>query len=694
MTEETSINSTSYEIRRYCTPSSITASHSAKRRVSAVRKKFLSQPLTYKTLLEDQERQVLTNGLKQQTAANRATALRKFMAANNLSIDDVVGSEMRMGHPEALERFLTKLRDEGKSSRAISNTRCAFRPWKEAVVVYDTMQAIDSQKNTPFVEALKSLFFEKNIALVAKQSGVPKGMLYGWLNGKVPRASNVKHISRLESFFAIERNSLVEISGAKIFGNLIKSGVGESAPIEYRNIVSQVTRNFRRLSPGASSPLRKQWSDFLIYKTSATLGGKDGALNVRVNGKKRTRRGKWRFSPCPLTYKSDKNWWAFLPTEDPVTGEVNFLEVASARMNWGKTSSYLGWLRLDKNEGGAGMEAGLVETLAWLAHPEFIEKYLDWMKGRLKSRNRGATQFLAFIASLVRPKAGYLRQCPELAETLPENYRWVSWDEMCDATFELTEDLVSAYDDELRVSRDSFEPIMHILQLPQPMDAMVDMIQRMRANRPIANPMAEAVWGRDMVLIKILCSNPLRRRNLAYLTWREDNTGELHQRSDGSWWIKIHKTKFKNTRGAAGAQEYYECQVNQSAWSDIERYVRIYRPKLLRAPSDLFFVTSHAGPYKSKKPQSEVKTVPWIDLSKRVSELTARYLYKCPGIGCHAFRHIVATSILKAPGGDFKTAALVLYDKAVTVEKHYAFLTANQGGERMSELLKSSFSRM
>lgn len=49
------------------------------------------------------------------------------------------------------------------------------------------------------------------------------------------------------------------------------------------------------------------------------------------------------------------------------------------------------------------------------------------------------------------------------------------------------------------------------------------------------------------------------------------------------------------------------------------------------------------------------------------------------------FRHIVATAILKASGGDFKTAALVLYDRVATVEKHYAFLTANEGGERMSE---------
>lgn len=263
---------------------------------------------------------------------------------------------------------------------------------------------------------------------------------------------------------------------------------------------------------------------------------------------------------------------------------------------------------------------------------------------------------------------------------------------MCDETFELTQDLVAAYDDELQVSRDSFEPIMHILQLPQPMDAVADMIQRMRADRPITNAKAEAVWGRDLVLIKVLASNPLRGRNLAHMTWRADNTGELHQREDKSWWMKIHKSKFKNTRGAAGDREYYECQINSSAWPDIEKYIRLHRTKLMRGPTDLFFVTSHTGPNSRNKIDELPK--PWVDLGGRVKELTARYLYRCAGVGCHSFRHIVATSILKAPGGDFKTAALVLYDRIATVEKHYAFLTASVGGDRMSELLASSFRRM
>jgi integrase len=691
MPKEKSTKSTSYKIFRYFTPSSIPAEQTAKNKSAAARKRYMIEPLTYKSLLEAQDGKLRMEGLNPQTAANRATALRKFMASNFLHLDDVVGSEMRMNHPSALERFVANMRADGKSTRAISNTLSALRHWKQAVVQHDIVTAQTAERASPFVEALRSVLNGQNVALVARQATIPKDMLYGWLRGKLPRAANVKYISRLETFFGLERHSLIQLSGAKPIGRMVAGGGGETKPIVFRNLMGEITRTVFRVKPGPDSPLRAQWGDFLIYKTAATLSTGSGN-NVRSGGKKRTRRGKWRVSPCPLTAQTDNNWWAFLPVIDATTGNETLKEVASAKINWSKVSAYLGWLRLDPEVGGMGLPPHQVETFGWLAHPEFLERYLDWTKDRVKARNKGALQFLAFVGSLVRPEAGYLRQTPEFAETLPEQYRWANWSHMCDETFELTQQLVAAYDDELQVSRDSFEPIMHILQLPQPMDAIADMIQRMRAARPIGNPKDEAVWARDLVLIKLLASNPVRSRNLAHMTWRADNTGELHQRDDKSWWLKIHRTKFKNTRGAAGDREFYECQVNPSAWTDIEKYIRLHRPILMRGPTDLFFLTAHNGYCRNTNPDSRPR--PWVDLGGRVHELTARYLYRCAGVGCHSFRHIVATSILKAPGGDFKTAALVLYDRIATVEKHYAFLTASVGGDRMAELLASSFRRM
>ncbi|AHI63788.1 hypothetical protein BTL_816 [Burkholderia thailandensis H0587] len=652
--------SASYRICRYFTPSSLTASQTSSVRERALGSR-MAVPLTYRIMLDDHARKVQLENRNEQTAANRVSALRAFLRANCLTEDDVVGDEMRMRYPEALERFVAALQAVGRSARNITNTRSALRPWKEFVIEHDTRVAIDQGDGTPFMQALKSVLDDQSVARVARDAAVPKGMLWGWLRGKTPRASNARYLLRLETYFGLERNSLLNLSGMKVSGHKVAVG-GPPTPIPYNEMVGKLTKVAFRYKPAEESPLRGQWMEYLRYKTAA------------VPLYRRTERGQWRFSPCPLTPETAANWWAFYKGQ----------EVASARIAWMKTSAYFGWLTMPSHQGGIGLAEEAVQTLAWLAVPDYLEAFLDWTRSRIGKRNQSVNQFLAFVASLVRPRFGYLRQRPEFRSTLPSTYQDLDWEVMCERQFELTQQLVSGYRHEIEVSRDSFEPIRHFIELPQPMDAVVDMIQRMRGDRPIGLPRREAVWARDMMLIKILASNPLRRRNLAHLTWRADNTGELYQRLDKSWWIRIQKTKFKNRRGAAG-EHNYDCMVQPSCWRDIERYLFICRPTLLRAPTDLVFLTQKRG---------ENGHVPWADLSKRVYELTGKYLPRCAGISAHAFRHLVATSILKADGGDYKTAALVLNDRTQTVEKHYAGLRSNDGAERMGTLLKSQFNRM
>jgi hypothetical protein len=569
---------------------------------------------------------------------------------------------MRMKYPEAADRLIKLLEDEGRSARAISNTRAAFRPWRDAVVEYDTALALATDKGTPFVQALKGVMGDLPVKRVAKQAGVPKDMLRGWLLGKQPRPISTKYLMRVEAFFGLEQASLIALAGVKPRGWRAQLG-GPSVPNFYNQTVSGLARVQYCCKPNPDSPLRAQWYDFVKYKTSA------------VTTLKRTKRGKWRFSPCPLASETDCNWWAFLDGK----------EVASTRLAWHRTSSLLGWLALGQERGGKGMALESVQTLAWLAVPEFLEEYLDWCKARLGKRNQGTKQFLAFVASVVRPHFGYLWQRPEMLDTLPCGYAHQDWRSMCEQQFSLTEQLVSAYNDEIEVSRDSFESIRMLVELPQPMEAVVDMIQRMRADRPVGKPSLETIWARDLAVVKLLLSNPLRMRNLAHLTWREDNSGDLYQRADKSWWIRIPKTKFKNRAGAAG-DSIYDCEVHPSAWRDLERYLFVFRPKLLKSPTDLVFLV--------RLQEGSTSHRPWSGLSAMIYERTAKYIPKCSGFRAHAFRHIVATSILKADGGTHKIAARVLNDRVATVEKHYDGLTSNDGAREMGRLLEAQFSRM
>jgi site-specific recombinase XerD len=619
-------------------------------------------PLTYQRLLDQQERNVHQLQLNEQTAANRATALRIFLRTNALHVEDIVGNEMRVGYTAALQRMAQALASEGRSTRSVSNTRSALRAFREAVVEHDTNQALSMEQATPFVNALKSVLGDLPPKRVARQLRIPYDMLRGWLFGKQPRPSNIRHLAALESFFGLQRDSLIALSGAK-YRNLRAQRSEVATTIEYNKTVHVLTQHAYCCKPEPGSQLQLQWLDFLRYKTAA------------VPRFRRGRNGKWRFSPCPSMKASSKNWWAFLDGK----------EIASAKMAWYRFSSYIGWLQLPPEQGGKGFPPEKAQSIAWLVVPDYIEDYLNWWKSKIGKRNRGTTMFIALIATVVQPRFGYLRQRNDMMATLPAEYHSEEWESLCERQFTLTEQLTSAFEGEIEVSRDSFEPIRNIIALPQPMEAATDMVQRMRADRPIASPGKEVIWARDIALVKLLLSNPLRRSNIAHLTWRADNTGELYQRADKSWWIRIAKTKFKNTRGAAG-DSVYDVQLQETAWRDIERYIFEFRPKLIKYPTDLVFL--------SRLMPESTEHKPWFEFSRTVYRLTIRYIPQCTGFGAHAFRHIVATSILKAPGGTHKTAAKILNDRVATVERHYDGLTSNDGAEEMGRLLGHCFNRM
>ena len=143
--------STAYSARRYFVPSAIPASQPGKSKRVRVRKHYLNTPLTYKIMLDDQARLVEQKLMSPRTAANRATALRGFLKSNCLCEDDIVGLEMRRLHPEACERYVQHMQQDERTSRNISNSLSALRPWKDAVIVHDTAKALESQKPTPFM---------------------------------------------------------------------------------------------------------------------------------------------------------------------------------------------------------------------------------------------------------------------------------------------------------------------------------------------------------------------------------------------------------------------------------------------------------------------------------------------------------------------------------------------------------------
>jgi hypothetical protein len=75
-------------------------------------------------------------------------------------------------------------------------------------------------------------------------------------------------------------------------------------------------------------------------------------------------------------------------------------EVASAQAGWGKVSSYLGWLQLSVEDGGAGLPESELHTLAWIAVPDYLVQYLEWRK------KRAGGSHTTFVPELMETRVG------------------------------------------------------------------------------------------------------------------------------------------------------------------------------------------------------------------------------------------------------------------------------------------------
>jgi hypothetical protein len=675
--------STSSANCRYFVPSLLLASQVTKGGKKARKKTLKPAALTYLELIQAQEAHVARGSMNKQTAANRATALRLFLRSQSLLPEDAVGDEMRIGYALADARFAETLRADGRSSRSISNLRAALKPWRISVAEDDTYRAQSSDYMTPFQKAITELVAQHPVKTFARKLGVPAFLIRTWMKGGRPLPSSAPHIRRLESFFGMERESLVLLSGIQN-GKWTKPSVGQAAPNAYRArlAVNRKLRYVLRVSP--DSPLAEEWSILIRYKTDP------------VPFLKRLTRGTWTFSPHKLVARPSE-WFAF----------EGGREVPSAGKCWGNIASFYGWLSLSKENGGLGMPTDALQTLAWLAIPDYTDAYLRWRMQRSGDKmTQGMLEILAVMTWMVRPDDGYLYQQSFFQQRLPEKYRAENWQALCARQYEHCQRLQAFWKDKAAISRNSFDSVRAVIDSPEPLEEIADMVQRMRNDRPRGDLKAEAIWARDILIIKLLTSNPLRMRNVITLTWNESNVdgyrpdqeGSVYKRVDGSWWISIGRLLFKN-RGASLRD--YDSPIHESVWPDLERYLFKYRPLLLRWPTDLLILTKTRDPErrltsKGKPYKQEIvhEHRPYRYIGNQVAKLTARYLRNSDGSRMHAFRNIVTTAILKAEGGDIKTAALVLHDKETTVEKHYSGMRSGDGNKRMGELLNKSFKRM
>lgn len=591
-----------------------------------------------------------------QVLANLSTALGAFQRQFGLTDASPVGRELSIGFIPALQTHLQALNEAGLAAQTLKDRKSRLRRWKKLADELYLLHSDSNGNRSLFQAVLQGLLHGRGSLLeIATQAQVSKTSLGRWLNGVLPTRRAIPSLRRLEQLLAVPNGTLTDtvlIRGAFPIGDAVAC-----KPIAYRErLRKQSAMPYHLHVMDVSDSLRDEWTAFVAYKTSlATTAARHA-------------NGVWRLRPVSTCSQSMISW-ATRVGEDSVA--------PTASIVWGYVSSYLGWLTLPRDKGGRGIPLENVQTLSWLTRVDEIVAYVNWQIGRAgRLMHGGIASFLNLVLSLANPTTGYLRHNPH---PLPGTGDWAA---ACTKVFDVAKMLKAQATRQDKQSRDPFAPIEHIIALTNPFDGVIRMIEKMRLDRPTPGTVEEAIWARDILLIRLLARYPLRALNIKNLEFDKDAPTRLYE-SGGAWYMHADKEVFKNEKGAAKDRDYH-IAIDPTLWGDIEAWKTIYKKRLESIPTNYVFISS--------RPSKQGKI--WSNLNRRISRLTRRYLEGCLGVGPHTFRHLYATSVLKQHPGEITAVAYALHDKEETVRRYYRRFLVMDGFTRVKTLFPESLDRM
>jgi integrase len=600
-----------------------------------------AQPaFTYAELKEKVTEYLIKEG-RGSSVPNYTTTINAFMLVHQRTDACSAGWDFAQDFEQRRGDFL-----ESQKSAGLSPTTCSSRSSH-----LNTVKELYESKISPgelpleFCSALSKLLSAKGHTsrtfhktfLTNKCSPTT---LINWCSGQAkPSAKNIPLVLEVERLLQVEEGTLINRLPKKLKGT------------------GRYKRGQTSFGGKMINALKKRYGIWTpALKTEFTRLVDHKSMPILPEGVKRHKKGVWTYS---------------VSSKGP--------HLAAANQVKGCLRLFFGYCCLpeDSNDPqlqGRGMKPEEL-TLYLLADKDLIRGYVEFQRIRAGGKyNKGSINFLGLVCSLLRPETGYLYQHPALSQS-NDSASISSWHTLCVAVrerlLEILEMITTMKEegdiDNFEKGRDPKEPIRHILALDRPLFVILRMIETMlyvmlADNAP---PVQRAIHYRNILLIALLSANPLRARQFSIMEFDR----HLVRQPDGSWWLQFQKGEFKNRKSLKAE---YRVRVEEHIWPLIERYKTEFRPHLAGADLCKYVFRPCALGRHSKRNAAPIRSA---SLHTIVTELTQLYIPDSPGFGPHAFRHIVATDIIKArPEFGFFLAAKVLHDKLETVEKEYAHL--------------------
>ncbi len=608
--------------------------------------------ITYESLIRRHTAHLRARGRTPGGIRNALSALSGFRASAADQADELVGPEMGPFFRDRLNRYVSRL--GAASSRG--NARSLMNGWRREFLEMQAQAGLPQD----FAGALTALFRSSGISVRKAAAAIRsrRTTLLSWMAGASwPNLRQEPKVAALEHVLGAPWGAL--------------------------------TARLRPVRRRALEPGRTPYREKLIALKQKPYSFRPRDWPERL-GEEFTHLVSFKSSPFLEEGIRRNMAWTLRDGECPTAGMVR--EVVAR---------FYGWLLLpasadDPQLRGKGLRVDDL-SLALLTDPGMDRGFLEFLKTRSGGYTNQSLWFLEWIYSLTKEDTGYFPQHPRYADhpliaaQLPaeelfrgrlvpletRDERWSAW---CRRTAAIVLSHRGSLRPYVHKGRDPTEAIRQILDLPRPLEALFQMLDGMRAAMPPAtmDPVRRAVAKRDLLLVEMLASNPLRVGMFSTMTCRDDGTGNLYRGPDGSWNLRYPSGAFKNRAGAARAP--YDVAVSERLWPMIDEYLRSHRPHLMGA-SDCDYVfrpnPRRASP-GSKLPDPRAPMRPG-SLSNIVRIASQMHLPEGLGFSAHHIRHIIATHLIKVdPDKGWARAAYALHDQEETIHRAYGHLRVSE----------------
>lgn len=619
---------------------------------------FWNMPLTYQQLIDSHTQQLKARGASAQIQRNHLTALNRFMHDLKRARQHLIGAELSQdGFASCLEKHLVEAQ---LSPRSRADRRSILRDWQQSYIALvavaqttakpqtsrrERRQAAVEVPQNPFERLLKQSLASarlapKRAALLCQISTSAMGR---WTRGALPNSRSKDAVGKLNTLLGLAPDSLERAW---------QEAMERSQPAlknPYRERLKTTTKSLLRLpSSCLEGRLGEEWRALLLLKTGIE-------------------------SNDPTT-EPTQHWNLVMPAESTqkpsCINTVGRQLAPSASIAWTHISTYLGYLQLPRDLGGAGLQWNGAPSLAWLAVPELVESHLHFMFERAGGlRHGGHAVFCSQVAALLRPSTGFLVCHPEMMLRLDASVlKGRTWQALCEQTHRLVKRMHRQCTNE---SRDPALPIRTLLNQEEALLPVLAAVNRLRHEATLLaqGSTVQLLTIRDAALLSLLVANPLRAKHLVTIGTQPCSCGYIHRDEQGQWHVTIPGAHFKNHKRVGS--ELYNVPLPAWTWDVFDDYMLKARPAL------------HArGDGKANEFFLNQQGKRFVNVGKHILRLTRRLLPETGGFGPHAARHLVGTDSLMHNPEDLLKVSELLNDSLEVVMKRYAHLDRTRAFRR------------